>query len=209
MGSRSSRALPVRDSISKLGGLFEQPLVAQRLELRFETVDRLGNGAEFLDLSLVGVAEDFCKLEHGSYNRWVRAPGDSRPVSAPRKGRGAPLFPIIRTRRRRWTPHRRGDADGYLNSAPTDSPRWIREIASPNNGATDSIVTLPFRFSGGTGAVSVSHDLGDGGLRGCAQARGPKGCRGWRRSRSLSSRPFRGSWRPRAGTLQCRSRRRR
>ena len=42
-----------------------------------------------------------------------------------------------------------------LNSAPTDSPRWIRLIASPMSGATESVVILARRLAGGSGTVSV------------------------------------------------------
>ena len=35
------------------------------------------------------------------------------------------------------------------NSAPTDSPRWIRLIASPMSGATDSVVILGRRLRSG------------------------------------------------------------
>ena len=43
-----------------------------------------------------------------------------------------------------------------LNSAPTDSPRWIRLIASPMSGATDSVVILARRLTAGSGTESVS-----------------------------------------------------
>src|SRR5439155_14706631 len=42
------------------------------------------------------------------------------------------------------------------NSAPTDSPRWIRLIASPISGATDSVVILAIRFAAGSGIESVT-----------------------------------------------------
>ena len=41
------------------------------------------------------------------------------------------------------------------NSAPTDSPRWMRLIASPMSGATDSVVIFGMRFDGGSGTESV------------------------------------------------------
>src|SRR2546423_1308385 len=42
------------------------------------------------------------------------------------------------------------------NSAPTDSPRWIRLIASPISGATDSVVILAIRLAAGSGIESVT-----------------------------------------------------
>ena len=42
-----------------------------------------------------------------------------------------------------------------LNSAPTDSPRWIRLIASPMSGATDSVVILGEALEAGSGTESV------------------------------------------------------
>src|SRR5947209_3410340 len=42
-----------------------------------------------------------------------------------------------------------------LNSAPTDSPRWMRLIASPMSGATDSTLILGLCFDAGSGTVSV------------------------------------------------------
>ena len=41
------------------------------------------------------------------------------------------------------------------NSAPTDSPRWMRLIASPMSGATDSVVIFGMRLAGGSGTESV------------------------------------------------------
>ena len=41
------------------------------------------------------------------------------------------------------------------NSAPTDSPRWMRLIASPMSGATDSVVILASRLARGSGTESV------------------------------------------------------
>ena len=41
------------------------------------------------------------------------------------------------------------------NSAPTDSPRWIRLIASPMSGAIESVVILAIRLPAGSGTVSV------------------------------------------------------
>ena len=40
-------------------------------------------------------------------------------------------------------------------SAPTDSPRWMRLIASPMSGATDSVVILGIRLRSGSGTESV------------------------------------------------------
>src|SRR6188474_758981 len=40
-------------------------------------------------------------------------------------------------------------------SAPTDSPRWMRLIASPMSGATDRTVSLGLRFEAGSGTESV------------------------------------------------------
>jgi hypothetical protein len=42
-----------------------------------------------------------------------------------------------------------------LNNAPTDSPRWIRLIASPTSGAIEIVVIWLIRFAGGSGTVSV------------------------------------------------------
>ena len=42
-----------------------------------------------------------------------------------------------------------------LNSAPTDSPRWMRLIASPMSGATDSTLICGMCLSAGSGTVSV------------------------------------------------------
>ena len=39
LGEQVVQVLTAGDAASELGGLFEQPLVAQRLELRLETVD--------------------------------------------------------------------------------------------------------------------------------------------------------------------------
>src|SRR4051812_39158961 len=41
------------------------------------------------------------------------------------------------------------------NRAPTDSPRWIRLIASPMSGATEMVRILASRLAGGSGIVSV------------------------------------------------------
>ena len=41
------------------------------------------------------------------------------------------------------------------NSAPTDSPRWMRRIASPMSGATDRVVIWRNRLAGGRGIESV------------------------------------------------------
>ena len=41
------------------------------------------------------------------------------------------------------------------NSAPTDSPRWMRLIASPMSGAIESVVILRDALAGGSGTVSV------------------------------------------------------
>ena len=40
-------------------------------------------------------------------------------------------------------------------SAPTDSPRWMRRIASPMSGATESVVILASRLRSGSGTESV------------------------------------------------------
>ena len=50
-------------------------------------------------------------------------------------------------------------------SAPTDSPRWMRRIASPISGATDSVWICGIRLRGGSGTVSVDDDLPDAGRR--------------------------------------------
>ena len=47
------------------------------------------------------------------------------------------------------------NSTSLLNSAPTDSPRWIRLIASPMSGAIESVVIFAIRLAGGSGTVSV------------------------------------------------------
>src|SRR6266498_3331660 len=42
-----------------------------------------------------------------------------------------------------------------LNSAPTDSPRWIRLMASPMSGATDSVLIWRICLAAGSGMESV------------------------------------------------------
>ena len=46
-------------------------------------------------------------------------------------------------------------ATSLENSAPTDSPRWMRLMASPMSGATESVVILGIRFRSGSGIESV------------------------------------------------------
>ena len=46
-------------------------------------------------------------------------------------------------------------ATSLENSAPTDSPRWMRLMASPMSGATERVVILGIRFRSGSGMESV------------------------------------------------------
>ena len=57
-------ALTVLDAVAEFFGLVEQAFVAQRLELRFEVVHFIDDGAEPFQLPFIGVAEDFPKLQH-------------------------------------------------------------------------------------------------------------------------------------------------
>ena len=46
-------------------------------------------------------------------------------------------------------------ATSLENRAPTDSPRWIRLIASPMSGAIDKVLIFAIRFAAGSGIESV------------------------------------------------------
>ena len=70
------------------------------------------------------------------------------------------------------------------NSAPTDSPRWIRLIASPMSGATESVVILASRFARGSGTESVRTTSRRLEARDAGRPPGRSARRAWRRRRS-------------------------
>ena len=70
------------------------------------------------------------------------------------------------------------------NSAPTDSPRWIRLIASPMSGATESVVIWGIRFAAGQRDRVGEDDLAEPGVPRSARWPGRTGRRAWRRRRS-------------------------
>ena len=95
------------------------------------------------------------------------------------------------------------------NSAPTDSPRWIRLIASPMSGATDSVVILRDALALGQRDRVGQDDLAQRSMPRSGRPPGRSGRRGWRRRRSRSRPRARARGRSRPACRPCRSRRRR
>ena len=120
---------------------------------------------------------------HSGERSWARQSGSAGRASSPPSlvgpvelerhrsdGTAAARAPVVKAPRRR-RPHRRERRPGpsppssqssiswvndtsLENSAPTDSPRWMRLIASPMSGATDSTVILGMRLAGRAAAPS-------------------------------------------------------
>src|SRR5919202_3490200 len=108
-------------------------------------------------------------LSIGSFQRSAvshRSEDAIPPVYCPRLRRsGPPLFSDV-TRADCLPTGERPTADGYTgapNIAPTDSPVWIREMASPSNSDTDRMVTFGSRLRIGwtTVSVTISSSIGE------------------------------------------------
>ena len=122
---------------------------ARRLELRPPVRRRPAGRARGRPRRRVGGAGGSSVACLGGRGERVRSVGLTRHRASPSRVSIVPSAPSSH-RTISWV------SDTSLeNSAPTDSPRWMRRIASPMSGATDRVVILASRLRSGSGTESV------------------------------------------------------